>query len=102
LLDLDHLSRQTLGNQELEREVLGLFIGMAFEQLGRLRASTDPRQRREAAHAINGSARAIGAFSVAQIAGELERGEEPIDGQIAALTVEIEKVCKFIAARLEK
>lgn len=101
MLDLDHLSSQTLGNRELEREVLGLFVGMAGEQVERLKANPDPKARREVAHAIIGSARAIGAFTVARLAGEVERGEEPVDAKIVALAVEIDEVRKFIVARLE-
>jgi len=101
LLDLDHLSKQTLGNRDLEREVLGLFVRVAGEQLERIEASTSSRERREAAHAIIGSARAIGAFDVARIAGEVERGEEPVDTRVAALAAEIDKVSKFIVSRLE-
>ena len=81
--------------------MLGLFVGMADEQVDRLKANPDPRVRREVAHAIIGSARAIGAFSVAHLAGEVERGEEPVEAKIAALAVEIDAVRKFIVARLE-
>jgi HPt (histidine-containing phosphotransfer) domain-containing protein len=102
LLDLDHLSKQTLGNRDLEREVLELFAHMAGEQVERLEAGVDAKERREAAHAIVGSARAIGAFEAARMAGEVERGEEPVDAKIAALAVEIGELRKFIFARLGK
>ena len=102
MLDLDHLSRQTLGDRALEREILGLFVRMAGEQVSRLKSSATPGERREAAHAIVGSARAIGAFTAARLAAEVERGEEPVEARIAALAAEIDDIRKFIAARLEK
>lgn len=71
-LDLAHLSKQTLGNRDLEREVLALFRRQARQVLFQLDALTDPQGRFELAHALNGSAKGIGAWRVAAAAQRLE------------------------------
>lgn len=102
LLDLEHLSRQTLGNRDLEREVLELFVRHSGEQLERLTGSASESGRRESAHAIVGTARAIGAFEVARIAGEIERSHGPLGAELAELAAAVRKTCDFIAGRLAK
>ena len=71
-VDLVHLSRQTMGDRDLEREVLALFERQSEMMLQRLRNATCARNWSEAAHTLKGSARGIGAFDVASIAEELE------------------------------
>ena len=69
-IDMDHLQRMTLGDAGLEREVLKMFSAQAAGLIGSLAAS-----RADAgalAHTLKGSARAIGAFGVADAAGQLE------------------------------
>jgi HPt (histidine-containing phosphotransfer) domain-containing protein len=102
LLDLEHLSRQTLGNRQLEREVLELFVTHSGGQLERLTASASESERRESAHAIVGAARAIGAFEVARIAAEIERNRGAVDAELAELAAAVRKTCDFIAGRLAK
>ena len=69
-LDLDHLSRMTLGDAELEQEVLAMFA----EQAVRLMAAMAglPADAGALAHKLKGSARGIGAFAVADAAESLE------------------------------
>jgi HPt (histidine-containing phosphotransfer) domain-containing protein len=102
LLDLEHLSNQTLGNRDLEREVLELFVRHSNEQLERLTGSTSESERREYAHAIVGAARAIGAFEVARIAAEIERNRGAVDAELAELAAAVRRTCDFIAGRLAK
>lgn len=64
-IDLVHLARQTLGDPELEREVLGLFVVQARSVLGMLAEAADQRRRMELAHTLKGSARSVGAWRVA-------------------------------------
>ncbi|HXH46876.1 MAG TPA: Hpt domain-containing protein [Bradyrhizobium sp.] len=70
LLDRDHLARMTLGDDELEQEVLAMFA----EQAVRLLAVMDamPAETGALAHKLKGSARGIGAFVVADAAAGLE------------------------------
>jgi HPt (histidine-containing phosphotransfer) domain-containing protein len=64
-IDLVHLARQTLGDPELEREVLGLFVVQARAVIGMLGEAGDQRRRMELAHTLKGSARSVGAWRVA-------------------------------------
>lgn len=70
-LDIGHLERMTLGERELEREVLALFAQQAEDLLRRLEKL--PREGWSLAHTLKGSARGIGAFAVAEASGEVER-----------------------------
>lgn len=70
-IDPDHLSRMTLGDRALEREVLGLFLRQ-IELLRRRMRSADLSVARAAAHMLKGSAAAIGAFAVVRAAAEVE------------------------------
>jgi HPt (histidine-containing phosphotransfer) domain-containing protein len=102
LLDLDHLSRQTLGNRDLQREVLELFVSHSDQQLERLARSRSASERRESAHAIVGSARAIGAFDVARAAGEIERSPGPEGADLAELAALVKETREFIVDLLAK
>jgi HPt (histidine-containing phosphotransfer) domain-containing protein len=86
-IDLEHLARMSLGDADLEREVLSLFVAQSAKLIGAL--ATFPEDARELAHKLKGSARAIGAFAVADAAARLEHGlvsgTEPA-GPLAVLT----------------
>lgn len=71
-VDLIHLSRQTFGDNSLEREVLALFERQSRTMLERLRNATTAKSWAEAAHTLKGSALGIGAFRVAQAAEAVE------------------------------
>ena len=66
-IDLEHLGRMTLGDAGLEREVLAMFAAQAVSLIGTL--ATLPPDAGALAHTLKGSARAIGAFAVADAAG---------------------------------
>lgn len=69
-ISLDQLRRMTLGDADLEREVLGMFADQAGSLFNRL--LTLPEDASALAHTLKGSARAIGAIAVAEAAEELE------------------------------
>ena len=69
-IDLAHLKRMTLGDAGLEREVLAMFSAQAVRLAGSLAAI--PADASALAHTLKGSARAIGAFGVADAAARLE------------------------------
>jgi HPt (histidine-containing phosphotransfer) domain-containing protein len=69
-IDLMHLRRMTLGDAALEREVLTMFAAQASRLAAALAAM--PADAPALAHTLKGSARAIGAFAVADAAAELE------------------------------
>lgn len=69
-IDIAHLKRMTLGDDGLEREVLAMFSAQAVRLAGSL--ATVPADAAALAHTLKGSARAIGAFGVADAAAGLE------------------------------
>ena len=69
-IDIVHLRRMTLGDAALEREVLTMFSVQASRLAGTLAAM--PADAPALAHTLKGSARAIGAFAVADAANRLE------------------------------
>jgi len=83
-IDLAHLARMTLGDAALERQVLGMFASQAISLIDKLAAL--PAEAGALAHTLKGSARAIGAFRVAECAEALEtairQGENPAKCQI--------------------
>jgi HPt (histidine-containing phosphotransfer) domain-containing protein len=69
-IDSAHLQRMTLGDANLEREVLAMFSAQAA---GLVHALANFAGNAGAlAHTLKGSARAIGAFAVADAASSLE------------------------------
>ena len=99
-VDLVHLSRFTLGDTKLEHEVLELFRVQAGIYLERLKTAADPTGWREAAHTIKGSARGIGAWSVAEAAAAAEALEGPAgkraSSALAALDGAVREAIDFI------
>lgn len=74
-VDLGHLRRYTMGNRELEREVLGLFAEQAAANLEMLRHTNSPKAWREVSHTLKGAALGIGAWQVAQCCQEVEASQ---------------------------
>ncbi|MBS0533623.1 MAG: Hpt domain-containing protein [Proteobacteria bacterium] len=72
VLDRTHLARMTLGNRNLEQEVLALFDRQAELLVGRMRKA-DGNGVLALAHALKGSAAGIGAGAVARAAEATER-----------------------------
>jgi HPt (histidine-containing phosphotransfer) domain-containing protein len=81
-VDLVHLSRYTLGERALEREVLQLFCTQSTIYLERLREARSDKDWTDAAHSLKGSAYAIGAWRAAEAA---ERAEA-LSGEALAQT----------------
>jgi HPt (histidine-containing phosphotransfer) domain-containing protein len=75
-IDFVHLSRQSLGDQTLETELLHLFDRQAARIAGELGmpdlTSGARSERSDLAHTLKGSARAVGAWRVADACHELE------------------------------
>jgi HPt (histidine-containing phosphotransfer) domain-containing protein len=95
-LDLAHLSRQTLGDRDVEQEVLAMFVRQATFVRDQM-FNAEAGERRLLAHGLKGAARGVGAFQVADGAGELE--EHPQDRDVAERLVErIDEALDFIAS----
>src|SRR6266849_2891387 len=78
-IDIEHLGRMTLGDAALEHEVLAMFSAQAVSLIATL--AILPADSGALAHTLKGSARAIGAFRVAEAAGRVEtairNGDDP-------------------------
>ena len=101
-IDLEHLERMTLGERELEREVLMLFVQQSTDLLARLEKL--PREGASLAHTLKGSALGIGAFAVAEAAESLEcrlRQGLPVTAEVDALAQAIGSAQTAIAERLQ-
>jgi hypothetical protein len=72
-IDFEHLARMTLGEHDLERDVLTLFDLQSAMLLGRMMNGPPPQAVAVMAHTLNGSARGIGAWKVSEAAEALER-----------------------------
>ena len=69
-IDFEHLERMTLSDAAIEQEVLTLFSAQSAKLVRTLAAM--PADASALAHTLKGSARAIGAFAVADAAARLE------------------------------
>jgi len=95
-IDLAHLSRQTSGDRDLEREVLELFVEQALTVRDKI-ASANLKERLYLAHTLKGSAKGVGAFAIAECACAIENS--PTDRLILKrLARLIDEVRDFIAA----
>jgi len=78
VIDIDHLSRYTGGDEALNAEVLHLFDVQTCEMVARLRSileARDTKSWKEVTHTLKGAARGVGAFAMADAAA----AAEPID-----------------------
>ncbi|MEO3999838.1 Hpt domain-containing protein [Mesorhizobium sp. CAU 1732] len=95
-IDLDHLARQTLGDTDLQREVLQMFLEQAQNACERL-SSADEAERRMLAHTLKGSARGVGAFPIADCAEAIER-RAPSSRDREELAVLVDELGKAVDA----
>ena len=75
VIDTEHLSRMTLGELSLQREVLALFDRQADILLPRIRRG-QPSVASASVHTLKGSATGIGAFKVARAAEAVEQAQD--------------------------
>jgi HPt (histidine-containing phosphotransfer) domain-containing protein len=101
-IDFSHLFRMTLGDHSLEREVLQLFARQAEMLIARMSAGA-PAAAAALAHTLKGSARGIGAWTVASAAEQVEiasAGSGELAPAIEALSRAIEQARATIAGHL--
>ncbi len=104
-VDLAHLSRYTMGNSAVEREVLELFrrqTRLYFDKLSR--AATEDAWR-EAARVLKASARGVGAWQILETADTAEQlaatGTESARHELLrALSDQIQQANEFIESVL--
>jgi HPt (histidine-containing phosphotransfer) domain-containing protein len=98
-VDLVHLANQTMGDKDLENEVLQMFARQARKTLQEI-AGADAPAVIAAAHRLKGAAAAVGAFKVSKAAQRLEAdaGDAALQAAVGAAVVEAEnfilKLCR--------
>ena len=101
-IDRVHLARYTLGNLALDIEILGLFAMQAPETLAQIANAQTEKAWRDAVHTLKGSARAVGAVrlgDVAERAEALKTGASEIarGAAIEALRGALDDALQYIA-----
>ena len=73
VIDFSHLDLFTRGRIDVEEDLLGNFVAGAETYVKLLQAAPDEKQWRDAAHALKGAARGIGAKQVGELAEAAEQ-----------------------------
>ena len=98
-LDRAHLFRMTLGDHSLEGEVLRLFDRQCRMLIGRM-AEAQPACVKALAHTIDGSARGVGAWRIAQAARDLQQVVDAagdVSSAVGALSAAIDDTLIVVA-----
>ncbi len=103
-IDLVHLARQCLGDENLEYEILRLFDTTISTYFGRLERAEDDAGRALNLHSIKGAASGVGAWTIVELAKaaetELQAGGPIAPERIADLGLAVEEVRVSIARML--
>lgn len=100
-VDLVHLARQSLGDRSLETEILRLFRSQSNLYMDRLAHAKTADERKMASHTILGSARGIGAWSVADEAEKIELHAESAS-DLGALRRVLDEANDYIGTILDE
>ncbi len=104
-IDLDFLSRQTLGDPGLEQEILRLFDQMSHTYFARVETSTNVPDLLHNLHTLRGAAAGVGAKALAELArvaeAELRQGGPVNPERIDDLGIAVQEVSAYIGARLK-
>lgn len=86
--DRAHLDHYTMQNQELAAEVLNLFLTQLPATLALLEGAAALADWKFAAHALKGSAAAVGAWKLHQLAADLEKLPFPGEAGLRLLRIQ--------------
>ncbi|MCX2722026.1 Hpt domain-containing protein [Roseibium salinum] len=101
-INLVQLATNTLGNRDLEVQVLHLFKSQSSTTLERLACENDAGVRLDLVHTLKGSARAIGAERVAMVCENLEvRMQSTSDTATEGLIAAVDEANRYIRDLLE-
>lgn len=103
-IDLVHLAKQCLGDENLELEILRLFDTTVKTYFGRLELAARYDDLALNLHSIKGAASGVGAWTIADLAKgcevELQAGRPLTAERIADLGMAVEEVRNFISRML--
>jgi len=106
-VDLVHLAKYTMGDSALEAEILTLFSNQSRVYLGQIEKAQTAKEWHAAAHTLKGSARAIGAWPIAELAAEAEKIDSVNAADeraeiVARLKAELNEMVEYVDNLLEK
>lgn len=103
-VDLVHLAKQCLGDENLELEILRLFDTTLVTYFGRLKLASSFDDLAINLHSIKGASAGVGAWGIADLAAALEKdlraGRPLTPERIDDLGMAVEEVRDFIARML--
>ena len=103
-IDLVHLAKQCLGDENLESEILRMFDKSLSTYFERLKVATAADDLHLNIHSIRGASAGVGAWTVSELAkameNELRDGRPLTSERIDDLGIAIEEVRDFIARML--
>lgn len=106
VIDLVHLARQTLGDRELELEILRIFAKLTRAYLKGVVAPGSPEELKLSLHSLKGASVGVGANGLAAsaLAAEVELREtgEVQSESVADISMAVEEVNVFIDELLER
>ncbi len=82
ILDRAHLAHYTMNSPELEREIIALFLQQLPATVALLKTASCHADWKLATHTLKGSAAAIGAALINELATELEKYQPNVDVNI--------------------
>lgn len=99
VIDLDHLEKYVAGDDALRDEILELYVERASYLGEQLEAAQTDEAWKDAAHALKGAARGVGAWALGDLCQEAEKlaGAQTIERRAAALA-DIRREIKAAAA----
>ncbi len=103
IFDREHLRQYTSGEEVLERELIGLFLGQLAPIRAQLDATASPQDWKFASHSLKGAARSIGAPQIAALAERLDSlgPDEAAEARSEALA-QLDEAMAAFAAEVEK
>lgn len=99
-IDSAHLRRYTLGEPNLEREVLQLFCEQLLRTLPLLDAAASDKDWRMVAHTLKGSGRAVGAWRLAAAAAAAEQVADQAAERRAGAVRDVEAAAREVLEHL--
>lgn len=103
-IDLVHLAKQCLGDENLEYEILRLFDTTVKTYFGRLELAVNYDDLALNLHSIKGAASGVGAWTIADLAraaeAEMQAGRPLTTERIADLGIAVEEASTFIGRML--
>ena len=100
IFDKIALLNRVLGDEDLAREVVAVFLGDIPNKINALRRAVDNRdasQMRDQAHAVKGAARNISAAALGDVAFQMEQAGEAADmNKAVPIMAEIEEQFKVL------